>query len=118
MRIDRGAVFIRLMLFREALPAFGSRLGRRPRWSRRRLSHALLSRAVHRSLRIGHQRPICLVSSLVLFRLLREGDQAEVVIGLPGAAKSKEAQAWLELDGRDVGPAPGGRSHKALARFP
>jgi hypothetical protein len=53
-----------------------------------------------------------------LFRLLREqGDPAELVIGLPDAAADHEAHAWVEVDGRDVGPPPGRGQHEPLARF-
>jgi hypothetical protein len=58
------------------------------------------------------------VSALVLFRLLRrQGDPAELVIGLPATAADQNAHAWIELDGRDVGPAPGRNGHVELARF-
>ena len=118
MRIWTRFLHVRVMLLREPLPVVVSRLGRAPRRTRLRLSPALLSRAVHRSLHLGKRRPTCLVASLVLFRLLREqGDDAQVVIGLPSVAKSKDAHAWVELDGQDVGPAPGRGSHEALARF-
>jgi Transglutaminase-like superfamily len=73
---------------------------------------------VDRALHIGARRPSCLVSALILFRLLREqGDPAELVIGLPEDAGTKEAHAWVELDGRDVGPPPGRGHHVALARY-
>jgi Transglutaminase-like superfamily len=117
-RIWSRFLLIRAMLPRQPLPAFVSRLGRPARPTRRRLSHALLARAVHRTLQLGSRRPSCLVASLVLFRLLREqGDHAEVVIGLPGIARSKDAHAWVELGGVDVGPPPGRGSHEAMARF-
>jgi hypothetical protein len=118
IRIWSRFLLVRTMLPRQPLPAFVSRLGRPPRRSRRRLPHVLLSRAVHRSLLVGNRRPTCLVASLVLFRLLREqGDQAELVIGLPGIAMNKDAHAWVELDGLDVGPPPGRGTHEAMARF-
>jgi Transglutaminase-like superfamily len=104
-------------LRREQLPAFVARLGRT---ERRRAPHspARLSRAVDRSLRLGARKPRCLVSSLVLYRLLREqGDDAELVIGLPQTPADKEAHAWVELAGVDVGPPPGRGTHEELARF-
>jgi Transglutaminase-like superfamily len=117
LRIWARFLFVRTMLPRQPLPAFATRLGR-PRRRRRELPPAQLARAVHRSLHLGGRRPTCLVASLVLFRLLREqGDPAEVVIGLPGAATSKDAHAWVELDGIDVGPPPGRGTHEAMARF-
>jgi hypothetical protein len=79
----------------------------------------LLSLAVHRSLQLGPLRPRCLTSSLVLYRLLREqGDEAEVVLGLPASARDHAAHAWVELDDRDIGPPPGRGRHAAIARFP
>ena len=77
-----------------------------------------LSRAVDRGLRIGPYRPTCLVNALVLYRLLAEqGDAGELVIGLPAAPAGHEAHAWVELDGVDVGPAPGRFGHAEMARF-
>jgi hypothetical protein len=53
-----------------------------------------------------------------LFRLLHEqGDEAELVIGLPAAAATKDAHAWVEINGVDVGPPPGRGSHEVLARY-
>lgn len=78
----------------------------------------LLSHAVARSLRIGGRQPRCLITSLVLFKLLREqGDEPELVIGLPKQAPDHRAHAWIELHGRDVGPPPGGKRHAPLARY-
>jgi Transglutaminase-like superfamily len=80
---------------------------------------ATLSRAVYRSLRIGSHRPRCLFNALVLFRLLREqGEAAELVIGLLPEATDQRAHAWVELDGRDVGPPPGRYGHEEIARLP
>jgi hypothetical protein len=54
----------------------------------------------------------------VLYRLLRSrGEPAELVIGLPREPKDKDAHAWVELDGRDVGPPPGKAGHEQLARY-
>lgn len=107
-------------LRREPLPALVERLaqanGRSPRDRHR---PATLSRAIHRSLRIGDRRPRCLLSALVLFRLLREqGEPAELVIGLMPDAPDQRAHAWVELDGRDVGPPPGRFGHEEMARLP
>lgn len=80
---------------------------------------ATLSNAIHRSLRLGSHRPRCLVNALVLFRLLREqGEPAELVIGLKPDARDQRAHAWVELDGRDVGPPPGRFGHEEMARLP
>lgn len=77
-----------------------------------------LSAAVDRRLSFGRRRPTCLASALVLFRLLRRrGREAELVIGLPEDPLTHEAHAWVELDGRDVGPPPGRNGHVELARF-
>ena len=76
------------------------------------------SRAIHRVLRIGSKRPRCLPSALVLFRLLRKrGLPAELVVGLPSSPRSHIAHAWVELDGKDVGPPPGRHDHEGIARY-
>ena len=104
-------------LRREQLPAFVARFGR-PERRGAAYSAARLSRAVDRSLRVGRRKPRCLVSALVLYRLLREqGDDAELVIGLPQVPADKDAHAWVELGGTDVGPPPGRGTHEELARF-
>jgi hypothetical protein len=85
----------------------------------RRHDAATLARAVDRSLRMGSHRPRCLINALVLYRLMREqGDPAELVIGLPEEAEDERAHAWVELEGRDVGPPPGRAGHSELARLP
>ena len=79
---------------------------------------ATLARAVDRCLRIGSHRPRCLINALVLYRLLREqGDPVELVIGLPEQAADERAHAWVELEGRDVGPPPGRAGHSEMARL-
>jgi hypothetical protein len=106
-----------LGLRREQLPAFVARLGETGRRSEPH-APARLSHAVDRSLRLGSHRPRCLVNAVVLYRLLREqGDEAELVIGLPETPADKDAHAWVELGGRDVGPPPGKGAHQELARF-
>ena len=73
---------------------------------------------VARSLSVGPLRARCLFTSLVLFRLLRaQGDEPQLVIGLPLEPKDKDAHAWVELGGRDVGPPPGRGRHVELARY-
>ena len=105
-------------LRREPLPTFVARLGKPGTRRRNRHSAAKLSHAVDRSLTIGGRRPRCLVNALVLYRLLREqDDDAELVIGLPGRPADKDAHAWVELGGVDVGPPPGRSGHEELARF-
>jgi Transglutaminase-like superfamily len=104
-------------LRREQFPGYVARLGR-PGARHEPLSPARLSRAVDRSLRLGSRRPRCLVNALVLYRLLREqGDAAELVIGLQQTPADKDAHAWVELGGKDVGPPPGKGPHRELARF-
>ncbi len=77
-----------------------------------------LSRAVDRSLRVGGRRPRCLFNALVLFRLLREqGDSPELIIGLAEVPTDERAHAWVELEGRDVGPPPGRSGHRDMARL-
>jgi hypothetical protein len=77
-----------------------------------------LGRVVGRSLGVGPWRARCLFTSIVLFRLLREqGDEPELVIGLPLEPKDRDAHAWVELAGRDVGPPPGRGRHVELARY-
>jgi hypothetical protein len=55
---------------------------------------------------------------MVLYRLLREqGDDVQLVIGLPLEPRDKDAHAWVEMDGHDVGPPPGRGKHVELARY-
>ncbi|MDP8908469.1 MAG: lasso peptide biosynthesis B2 protein [Chloroflexota bacterium] len=118
IRIWRAYARVKVGLWRSPLPACVSELGRT---AVRGEGHppALLSLAVHRSLQLGPLRPRCLTSSLVLYRLLREqGDDAEVVIGLPPEAPDHAAHAWVEIDDREVGPPPGRGRHEPFARFP
>jgi len=71
-----------------------------------------------RSLRIGRHRPRCLYTALVHYRLLcRRGQHPVVVIGLPPLTTTKDAHAWIELDGIDVGPPPGRGTHEAIMRL-
>jgi hypothetical protein len=103
---------------RRPIPEYVTCLGDAPARARDRIAPSRLQRAVERTLRIGPWRPRCLFGALVLFRLLREqGDPAELVIGLPADAAGPDAHAWVELDGIDLGPAPGRDGHEALARF-
>jgi hypothetical protein len=58
------------------------------------------------------------VKALVLFDLLyQQGDAPEVVIGLPERATDKDAHAWIELGGVDIGPPPGRADHVEMGRF-
>lgn len=117
LRVWLAFLRVRLRGKAEPLPSFTARWGR-PDRRRTWIAPERLSRAVDRSLRLGGLRPTCLTNSLVLFRLLREqGDPAELVIGLPASPRDHEAHAWVELEGRDVGPPPGRHGHDAMARF-
>ncbi len=108
-------VTLRRMPLPEAVAYLG-RVGepRRPRLSPKRYG-AIVGRALH----VGRWRPRCLFSALVLFRALRrQGDDVQLVIGLPIEAVDHEAHAWVEIDGHDVGPPPGRGVHEPLARYP
>jgi hypothetical protein len=105
-------------LRRQPLPEVVRRLSTVARSRDRRLPPERLGRGVWRVLRVGPKRARCLVSALVLFRLLREQEEpAELVIGMPGTPDSEEAHAWVEVGAVDVGPPPGRRGHLELARY-
>lgn len=77
-----------------------------------------LGRIVNRALRLRSRMPRCLLRALVLHRLLRRrGVPAHLVIGLPHAPEEHAAHAWVEVEGRDVGPPPGRADHRELARY-
>jgi len=104
---------------RQPLPRLVAHLASVDGSPRRPHAPATLARAVDRSLRVGSHRPRCLINALVLFRLLKEqGDECELVIGLPELAENERAHAWVELKGRDVGPPPGRAGHREMARLP
>lgn len=119
MRVWARFVLVSIRVRREPLPQLVAQLsavGSEP--PRRRHRPSTLARAVDRSLRIGDHRPRCLINALVLFTLLREqGDDVELVIGLPGRPADERAHAWVELHGRDVGPPPGRAGHEEMARL-
>lgn len=82
------------------------------------LRPARLGRLVVALLTVAGRPPRCLIAALVAFRLTRtEGYPVELVIGLPASPKDKDAHAWLELQGRDVGPPPGQFGHVELVRY-
>lgn len=84
----------------------------------RALEPRRLGKIVYRVLSPGTYEPRCLVSSLVFLRMLRrQGTAAEVVIGLPPEPATHETHAWVEVDGREVGPPPGRLGHREMARF-
>ncbi|HYJ61412.1 MAG TPA: lasso peptide biosynthesis B2 protein [Actinomycetota bacterium] len=77
-----------------------------------------LGRTVERVLAVGPYRARCLHTSFVHFALLRSrGEEPELVIGLPERPATKDAHAWVEIDGTDVGPPPGRGQHVELARY-
>jgi hypothetical protein len=77
-----------------------------------------LGRIIQRVLRLGPWQARCLWTALVLYRLLRaQGDEPQLVIGLPREPRDKDAHAWVELEGIDVGPPPGRSGHEELTRF-
>jgi hypothetical protein len=117
LHVWRCYLGVRLGLSRHRLPALVARLSD-ARGSPYRIPPKRLGLIVGRVLRVGPLRPRCLTGSLVLYRLLYEqGDRGELVIGLPHSARDKQAHAWIEIDGRDVGPPPGRGHHSALARY-
>lgn len=119
LRIWSTYVQVRIGLARRPLPELVAELGRpgsgvaaaaRPRW---------LGRAVYRSTKLGPFHPRCLTNALIHYRLLRaSGVPASLVIGLPANPTTKDAHAWVEIDGIDVGPPPGRGDHQELARYP
>ena len=109
---------VRRRLAREPLPALAASFGEVPVRSGEPIPARQLGWAIDRTLRIGSHRPRCIFNALVLYRLLREqGDPAVLVIGLPKEAMTKDAHAWVEIDGTDVGPPPGRAGHEEMARF-
>jgi transglutaminase superfamily protein len=111
-----AAVWFRLR--RRPIPAVVAGLSNVERPATVPVAPRRLGRIVARSLSVGPWRVRCLFTSIVLFRLLRaQGDDAELVIGLPLEPRDKDAHAWVELAGRDVGPPPGRGRHEELARY-
>jgi hypothetical protein len=117
-RIVTSFVVVHVGLRRVSLPELVARLGGGPRASWPPVRPIRLSRAVHRTLRLGSRRPRCLILALVLYRLLRsQGDRGALVIGIPIEARDKDAHAWVEMEGHDIGPPPGKGAHEELARY-
>jgi hypothetical protein len=118
-RVWHAYVLVRFHLHRYPLPDLVARLGARPGSMHRRYAPVSLSRAVHRALGTRLTEQTCLIRALVLYRLLRaQGDDAELVIGLPPRPVDHRAHAWVELDGVDLGPPPGRGAYEPLARYP
>lgn len=116
----RTFAHVRARVYRDALPDLLADLTRDvPGYDEPVIHPRRLARAVDRSLRVGRRRPTCLMSALVLYRLLRrQGHEPALVIGLPAHALSARAHAWIELNGHDLGPPPGRGNHVPMARFP
>jgi hypothetical protein len=77
-----------------------------------------LGRLVFRILNRGPLHPRCLILSLVHFRMLvRQGTEAQLVVGLPLEPTNHDAHAWVEVAGREVGPPPGRLGHEEMARY-
>jgi hypothetical protein len=117
LRVWRSYLRVRRSVTKTPLPQLVRELADE-NYSGRRHPPELLSHAVGRALRVGPYQARCLIGSLVLYRLLRaQGDEAVLVIGLPANPSDHTAHAWIELDGRDIGPPPGRGRHSALARY-
>ncbi len=106
-------------LRRHSLPDLVRSLDRLPARGRSRQHPATYARAIHLGLRLGPWAPRCLPKALIMFRLLREqGDNPQLVIGIPERATTHIAHAWIELEGKDVGPPPGRGGRGVLAQYP
>lgn len=117
LRAWRWLAVISLAVRRRPLPELAERLAR-VGTPHSPLPPVRLGRGVARSLRVGPLRPRCLLTSLVLYRLLREqGDPAQLVIGLPPSPRGTHAHAWVEVDGEVVSAAPGRGQHRELVRY-
>jgi hypothetical protein len=107
-----------LGLRREPLPTMVDRLSQPAGQSAHRYPARRLVQFTDRALRLTPYQPRCVVRALVAYRLLRaQGDRPELVIGLPEQANRKDAHAWIEIDGLDIGPPPGRSDHVELARY-
>jgi hypothetical protein len=117
LRVWRSYAHVRWNLRRQPLPDLVANLGTRSSGTGD-LPPERLGRAVQRALTVGSRPPRCLIAALVLYDILRAADErAELVIGLPESPTTKDAHAWIEIDGVDVGPPPGRGSHRELARY-
>jgi hypothetical protein len=118
-RIWAAFVRARILTRGGGLPNAVRRLGDDTRIPPYRIEPRRFGTIVARVLRVGPWRARCLWTTLVLYRLLRaQGDDAQVVIGLPLEPTDTEAHAWVEMAGEDVGPPPGRGRHQELARYP
>lgn len=118
-RVWRAFAGVRFSLRRYPLPLAVEQLSRCPRPLRYRLDPGHLGRVVARTLKVRSYQPRCLFGALVLYQVLTDqGECPVLVIGLPEEPTDADAHAWVELDGRDVGPPPGAsRGYIELARY-
>lgn len=117
VRVWRAYARVQLEMRRRPLQEIVPRL-RRP--TRRHPAHppVRIGRAIRGCLRVGSRRPRCLIVSLVMLRVLHEqGVEGDLVIGLPERPEGPEAHAWIEIEGRDVGPPPGRGDNIELMRY-
>lgn len=118
VRIWRRFMTTYLHVRREPLPTMMQELSAIRPIGHRRVDARKLGRIVQMALRFGPWKARCLWTALVLYALLREqGDSPQLVIGLRRDPKDKDAHAWVEVEGVDVGPPPGGRGHEELTRY-
>jgi hypothetical protein len=107
-----------LQVRRHPLPVLMARLRDVHSTETRPVDPKRLGGIVQRVLRLGPWQARCLWTALVLYRLLRgQGDVPQLVIGLPREPRDKDAHAWVEIDGADVGPPPGRSHHEELTRY-
>jgi len=112
-------VYVRRNLTRRPLPDLVRELSAEGRPVPQVVNPPRLGRAVFKSLGIGDVRARCISMALVHYHLLRRsGVDAELVIGLEHEPTSKDAHAWVEVQGRDVGPPPGRGDHQEMVRYP
>ena len=117
-RIAKTFVLVHLLLRRMALPDVVAALKKVERRRSYRIDPRRLGRVIYRMLAVGDRRARCLINSLVALRLLLEqGDNAELVIGLPESPADIVAHSWIEIEGVDVGPPPGRGEHEELTRY-
>jgi hypothetical protein len=117
VRVWRSYAYVRWNLRRQPLPALVANLGTRSSGTSD-MPPDRLGRAVQKALTVGSRPPRCLIAALVLYDMLRAGgERVELVIGLPESPTTKDAHAWIEIDGVDVGPPPGRGAHRELARY-
>jgi Transglutaminase-like superfamily len=118
VRIWTAFVRVRWTTSVNPLPDAIARLGTVGTPARYRIEPRRLGSIVGRVLRLGPWRARCLWTALVLYGLLRDqGDEAELVIGLPLEPRDFDAHAWVEIQRIDVGPPPGRGRHQELARY-